>query len=135
LVCSDDFGVIEYARAFFGSSKILVSSEIPDTRGRALHESGDHRKNTIDAIVDLFALGRSEKLFFSNATVGYASGFSVLAEHLHRNKYVIDYLLRTPGRNRGFTIWRLKQYRRLVKEYLQHAYYRVRYFRLGSTGD
>jgi hypothetical protein len=115
LVCSDDLEVIQYARKFFSSSEILVSSDIPATNGGALHQNNtDYRtKNAIDAIVDLIALGKSEKLFFSNVTAGYTSGFSTLAAHLSRNKYVVDGLLGIPRTHLIPTSWRLKYLRRV----------------------
>jgi hypothetical protein len=121
LVCSDDLNVIQYARAFFSSSDILVSSEIPDTKGKAIHGdySENSKKNSIDAIVDLIALGKSEKLFFSRVNAGHTSGFSALAAHLSRNKYVIKSLLGTPGVDLTVTGWRLKQYRRRLRVYLR----------------
>ncbi|AGK59487.1 hypothetical protein HYPDE_39088 [Hyphomicrobium denitrificans 1NES1] len=97
LVCSDDAAVIAYARSFFSSLEILYSSEIPDTQGKPLHYLGGPKNHAIDAIVDLIALGNSEKLFFSSSTRGYPSGFSNLAAHLSRNKHLIQDLLRFPS--------------------------------------
>jgi hypothetical protein len=100
LVCSDDAAVIAYAQRFFISSKILFSSEVPNTQGKSLHfdiysDDRQRKKMAVDAIVDLIAMGRSTKLFFSDATLeaGRTSGFSLLAEHLWNNKNLIESLL------------------------------------------
>lgn len=128
LVCSDDATVIEYARRFSHSLEILTSSEIPDTRGRALHYFGDRKKNAVDAIVDLIALGKSEKLYFTVHAGGILSGFSRLAEHLFRNKYVIQNLLQLPISGRRLTKWRVTLFRRQLKECLHQALHKARYF-------
>ncbi|CAH1070199.1 glycosyltransferase [Candidatus Nitrotoga sp. 1052] len=100
LVCSDDAEVISHARSFFTLSKILISSQTPQTGNKPLHYSATHsddeqrKKATINSIIDLIALGRSTKLYFANVTAGHSSGFSKLAMHLCQNKYVIDALLK-----------------------------------------
>ena len=127
LVCSDDAAVIEYARNFGHSLEILTSSEIPDTQGRALHYFGDRKKNAIDAIVDLIALGKSEKLYFTVHNEGRLSGFSRLAEHLFRNKYVMQNLLQLPISGRRLTRWRVRQIRRQLKGYLQQVFHKARH--------
>ncbi len=129
LVCSDDTSVIQYARDFFNSSQVLVSSRPPDTKGIAIHEGrfGDRKENSIDAIVDLIALGKAEKVFFTSVTDGYPSGFSALAAHLSRNKYVLDELLQIPRIDFSLTKWRLKQY-------MRRLYYGDRRFEFGSDG-
>lgn len=100
LVCSDDAAVITYARSFFGSLEILQSSDIPDTQGKPLHLFGGPKNHSIDALVDLIALGNSEKLFFSSSTRGYPSGFSNLASLLSQNKHVIQDLLQLASASR-----------------------------------
>ncbi|MFA5957248.1 MAG: hypothetical protein WC811_11810 [Hyphomicrobium sp.] len=119
LVCSDDAAVIEYARNFFRSSEILTSSEIPDLGGKPLHIYGDRKKSNIDTIVDLIALGKSQKLFFANVTEGRASGFSGLAGHLFTNKYLLDGLLESPRIDFAVIKWRVKKYRRGLRHYLR----------------
>lgn len=120
LVCSDDAAVIEYARSFFSSSEILTSSEIPDTGGKPLHICGDRKKSNIDTIVDLLALAKSERLFFAHVTEGRLSGFSGLAGHLCKNKYLIDDLLNIPQPIDFSTVRRrITRHRRDVKHYLR----------------
>lgn len=140
LVCSDDPIVISYARSYFNSSEILTSSEIPDIGGKPLHLFGNARKSTIDTIVDLIALGKSEKLFFSFVSEGRPSGFSGLAGYLSQNKYLIDALIEPShidASRMDLTLarWRLKQYLRRAKEYLWRVYFKTRRFKLGSTAD
>lgn len=116
LVCSDDAQVISYARNFFKSQNILVSSNIADNQGQPLHYSTSFhddtlkRKQVIDSIVDLFALGRSSKLFFSTLmqSGGKTSGFSELALHLSNNKNVIDSLLHIPISQKPKLKWRFR---------------------------
>lgn len=134
LVCSDDAAVIEYARLYFPSG-ILTSSEIPDTRGAALHYSADRKKHAIDAIVDLIALGKAEKLYFSVHAKGGVSGFSRLAAHLSQNKYVIENLLQLPVSRPLLTKWRITLRRKQLKEYLQRAYYKMRYSKYLSSAN
>jgi len=101
LVCSDDAAVLSYARSYFDSSRILLSSTCSDERGKPLHKkrvfrsSRWHKERAIDAIIDLIALGQSTKLFVSNVTKGHLSGFSRLAQHLFENKDLIGSLLKT----------------------------------------
>ncbi len=118
LVCSDDAAVVRYARSYFHDSEVLVTSEIPDMGGTPLHGPGGDKLHAIDAIVDLIALGRSEKLYFSISEHGLVSGFTHLAAHLWRNKYVIHALLQQPGHRLQVTKWRVKYHRRRAKKYM-----------------
>lgn len=126
LVCSDNTAVVRYARTYFRDSEILVSSEIPDTGGIALHGPGGDKQHAIDAIVDLIALGRSEKLYFAISEHGKVSGFTHLAAHLSRNKYVVHALLQQPGRRLQVTKWRVRYHRRRAKKYLAQMLAKVR---------
>ena len=100
LVCSDDAEVIREARDYFSHSRILTCSAISDTKQRPLHSShtildeGQRKKVGIDSMVDLFALGLSEELHFSDVSAGYPSGFSRLASFLHGDIRVVLRLLR-----------------------------------------
>ena len=125
LVCSDDCSVIEYAREYFKSSEILTSSKIPDTKGEALHQFGDRRERTIETLVDLIALGRAERLFFSTVHKGYISGFSQLANHLAKNKHVIDDLFGTPRLDISHLRLRIYLSGRRTKDRLRRFYYRT----------
>jgi hypothetical protein len=95
LMCSDDVDAIRYAKNFFSSSDVFAVSDIPDTHQSPIHEertklSDEQReKNAINSIVDLLLLGMSEKLFFTNVTQGFPSGYSRLAGYLNENKDVI----------------------------------------------
>lgn len=100
LVCSDDAAVIARARTFFDRSRILTSSLPAHTGNRPLHfrfkkrgSDEQRRQATIDALVDLIALGQAKELFFANVTAGFPSGFSMLAEYLCRHKSVVEALL------------------------------------------
>jgi len=126
LVCSDDAAVARYARSYFRDSEVLVSSEIPDTGGTPLHGPGGDKLHAIDAIVDLIALGQSEELYFAVPERGTISGFSGLAAHMSRNKYVINALLQQPGRRLQLTQWRVRYHRRRAKKYLAQMLAKVR---------
>ena len=99
LVCSDDLAVIHYAKEFFSNSDVFVVSDTPDTKQQPLHliwnGTEEQRKScAINSIVDLLALGMSEKLYYSDVVLGFPSGYSRLANHLHENKEVIRKLVR-----------------------------------------
>jgi hypothetical protein len=100
LICSDDAEVLSYARSYFNSSRILLSSNASHGQGKPLHKrrafksSRWHKERAIDSIIDLIALGQSTKLFVSNVAAGHISGFSRLAQHLFENKDLIGSLLK-----------------------------------------
>jgi len=120
LVCSDDARVIDQARDFFSSSRIVVVSDIPHTDGVPLHlgnaksTEAVRRKHAVDAIVDLLALGGADTVFHAtdssyrrgNKEVKKVSGFSRLAAHLSRNKHVIDSLLQQDEGREPTLQWR-----------------------------
>lgn len=99
LVCSDDAEVIAKAKDFFDASTVLNASEIPHTNQMPLHgertmkADEDRKASAINSIVDLCALGLSDKLYFMNVTAGHPSGFSSLARHLNENKRLVLKLL------------------------------------------
>jgi hypothetical protein len=99
LVCSDDAEVIAKAKEFFDASTVLIASEIPHTNQMPLHgertmkADEDRKAAAINSIVDLCALGLSDKLYFMNVTAGHPSGFSSLARHLNENKRLVLSLL------------------------------------------
>jgi len=95
LICSDDYHVIEYAKHHLGKSVVLTSSEIPDLGGQPYQipfVDGEEarRKLSLDALVDLIALGESQELFSTlivNREVIH-SGFSQLAAELCADKSI-----------------------------------------------
>lgn len=106
LVCSDDRQVIERARRFFTSSRVVTVSDIPDSQGAPLHhapgaDDAVRFTQAVNAVVDLLALGGADTVYYTTDSVYGAnatrqrmpSGFSRLAAHLSRNKHVIDALL------------------------------------------
>lgn len=123
LVCSDDARVIDRARSFFSSSRVVSVSEVPDRNGAPLHHGeamGDAsmcRKQAVDAIVDLLSLGGADTVYYAKDSVHGAgvsqrrmvSGFSRLAHHLSQNKCVIDALLRRPARSGPSLRWRSRR--------------------------
>ena len=117
LVCSDDRAVIEYAMAYFPDKNILdLGHNPPVAAGKPLHrssyESDDVRlRVTRQAITDLLALANADTLyyhsinnqqgrrkhwrsFFRRTTIKPVfSGFSLLADTIHRDKCLLDQLL------------------------------------------
>ena len=101
LVCSDDFGCREAAGKFFVESEVLTATHIPDTQGKALHNScvagpEVYAKN-LAMLTDLLALARSKRLFYAPIShgikVGQISGFSFLANDLRQRPYLVEQLL------------------------------------------
>lgn len=95
LICSDDSHVIEYAKRYLENSVVLTSSEIPDLGGQPYQipfVDGEEARNklSLDALVDLIALGESQELFSTlivNREVAH-SGFSQLAAELCADKSI-----------------------------------------------
>lgn len=100
LVCSDDAAVIQYAKLSFPSSNIIQSSLSAIQDGKPLHEfttyltEEDCRVATINSLIDLLALGGAKTMYFMVGEHGHASGYSVLAAYLCKNKAVINSLLK-----------------------------------------
>ena len=95
LVCSDDFQVIEYAKHHLDKSVVLTASEIPDLGGQPYQTpfvDGEEtrEKLSLDALVDLVALGESQKLFSALIVnrEDVHSGFSQLAAELCADKSI-----------------------------------------------
>jgi hypothetical protein len=101
LVCSDDGGVIEYAKIFFADAKILSFSNGKNINGIPLHlkenyaNNEDRKKATIDAIIDLLMLGGAKVFYYIGGKHGHPSGYSVLAAYLCNNKGVLRSLLKS----------------------------------------
>jgi hypothetical protein len=104
LVCSDDAGAISHARSFFRDSVVITATAIPNAAGKPLHRrstyaSHDERvRATITALTDLLALGCAEELYYAKSVSGGDQGparsnFSLLANHICRNKHLIESLL------------------------------------------
>jgi hypothetical protein len=104
LVCSDDAGAISHARSFFRHSVVITATAIPNAVGKPLHrgstyDSHDERvRATITALTDLLALGCAQEFHYakivSDGNRGPTrSGFSLLADHLFRNRHLIESLL------------------------------------------
>ncbi len=65
LICSDNPIVIDYAKEYFNESKIFTITTVPCFRiERNLHTT-DYETRVDDAFIDLFALAKSKKLFFT----------------------------------------------------------------------
>lgn len=101
LVCSDDSRVIEYAIRNLDKSVVLTSSEIPQLAGQPyqipfVNGAEAREKLSMDALVDLVALGESQELFSTliiNREV-VRSGFSQLAAELCADKSISQELFK-----------------------------------------
>jgi hypothetical protein len=94
LVCSDDQEVLDYAKEFFELSTVVWSSQTPVKKGMRLHADISYEdeasciKATINSLIDLFALSGAERLYYTDVTRGRTSGFSMLANFLHKHRDV-----------------------------------------------
>lgn len=92
LVCSDDPGVVVYARNFFIHTQIISVSNIQAVGNKPLHfhstyESDEDKKEaTINSLMDCVALAGASKFFFMNPAHGHPSGFAVLTAYLCNNR-------------------------------------------------
>ena len=93
LLCSDSLEVIEYGREFFGES-IFTFSAIPDNGGNPLHydHTLNRRQVNMDSLLDLLMLAHSRALYATKVDKGSYSGFTRLADYLHREPRMRDIL-------------------------------------------
>jgi hypothetical protein len=99
LVCTDDAAIVARARGILTSSEVFTASKIQDARGRPQHAvdafpdpAARHRAN-LDALVDLVALGRADRVVLSRGYSGRHSGFGRLAKLLCEHRDVLAGLL------------------------------------------
>ena len=78
LICSDDHQAIEFAQEFLDESRILTTNVARSQDGSPLHAGVEARKRgkagAVDALVDLAALARSQKIYFPKVSVGLGRG-------------------------------------------------------------
>ena len=85
LVCSDDLGCIDHARAYYGDAvRVVSNANIPDTGGKTLHHNDtlDRFAANCDSLADLFWLSMSRRLFLTRTQEAKMSGYSRLAAEL-----------------------------------------------------
>jgi len=96
VLCTDSYEVQQYCKSMLGIRIIIAS--IPDMNGKAIHtlklNHGDKYNMNTDAIIDLFVLACSKKLYICKTTIGYYSGFSLLAMNLNLRKNLIKKMLK-----------------------------------------
>ncbi|MGI9178225.1 MAG: hypothetical protein ACR2IT_10260 [Pirellulales bacterium] len=99
IVCTDDPAVIELARGILNASEVLTASTIQDANGRPQHDlrwfdafpdPASRRRANLDALVDLVALGRADRVFVTRCYSGRHSGFGRLAQLLSEHRDVLD---------------------------------------------
>ena len=95
VLCTDDFSCQKYAQSIWGN-RLKTVTDIPETNGKPLHYNKDIDRFSanLDAITDLILLSLGKNLFFSRLENGYLSGFTRLANELHRRKDVVENLLK-----------------------------------------
>ena len=92
LVCSDDSGVVTYAKNFFIHTRIMSVSNIQSVGNKPLHfhstyeNDQDKREATINSLMDCAALAGASKFFYMNPAHGHPSGFAVLTAYLCNNR-------------------------------------------------
>ena len=104
VVCTDDFECQTYAKSFFGG-KLYIVTDIPNTQGKTLHMNAalDRFQTNLNTLCDLFVLACSNNLYFTHIEPykysgitreqKYVSGFSRLANDLHKNPALTQRLL------------------------------------------
>jgi len=103
LICSDDLGVFNIARATFTNSSIYRLSHFDLPSGTVLHaiEDNETLKSAlvVDALADLAGLSFADKIFVGKVTqLGRPSGFSLLALALNSNQAVAHQFFSLPPR-------------------------------------
>jgi hypothetical protein len=99
LVCSDDLTCRDVAEKFFKESDVITITDIPDTKGKSLHNFAGmniYEKNK-SMLTDLFGLSGAKNLFCPSITSGVRaggkSGFALLAELFRSNPHILNELL------------------------------------------
>ncbi len=99
LICTDDAAIVAKARGILTSSEVFTASTIQDANGRPQHaadtfpDPAARRRANLDALVDLIALGRAERVVLSRGYSGRFSGFGRLAKLLCEHRDVLEGLL------------------------------------------
>jgi hypothetical protein len=92
-VATDNRQVLEFCSEIFGSGRVFSFSALPDQAGSPIHSNTklDARASNLDAISDLLLLARAKKYHYFPIAEGAAtfSGFSLLADVLHRNPQLL----------------------------------------------
>jgi hypothetical protein len=98
---SDSLEVIKFAMGYLDGYRIFYSDTTFNCDQGPLHKKHQESsvelftlcKITEDTIRDLICLGMAEKIYVTNITEGYLSGFSGLACHLNKNNKVMLQML------------------------------------------
>jgi hypothetical protein len=99
LVCSDDSTVIAAAKEQLPDSIVFTVTTTEDSSGSPLHKLGSTRSPeqrrllNFNMIVDLVCLSKSRELLIARPKSGQLSGYSALAQGLHRRSDVVHQLL------------------------------------------
>ena len=102
LVCSDDPAIVAKASDILHASEVFAASLLQDSRGTPQHVTGGHdafpdpaarRRANLDALVDLVALARADRVVLSRGYSGTYSGFGMLAKLLCEHRDVLDGML------------------------------------------
>lgn len=99
LVCSDNSAVIAAAKDQLPESIVFTVTTTEDSSGSPLHKLGSARSPeqrrllNFNMIVDLICLSKSRELLIARTRSGKLSGYSALAQALHRRSEVVHQLL------------------------------------------
>jgi hypothetical protein len=87
MIASDSDEIKDRVSAAFAQvAKVMSAVKLPKNDSRPLHKEIERGENFIeDTLTDLFALARSERLFFTLTDRGSISGYAMLAESLRVN--------------------------------------------------
>jgi hypothetical protein len=99
VLCTDSFECQQYAQHFFGD-KLVIASEIPDTKGESLHDNSNYSSynQNLNTLTDLMILACSKRFFAPKKSQWkfwkFNSGFSRFAAILHFRKGLVKELLK-----------------------------------------
>lgn len=87
LICSDNSIIIDYAKEYFNESKVFTITTIPKKIKKNLHTT-DYKTRVDDAFIDLFALAKSKKLFYTKVKIKHNIAKSILNKSLFFIRYM-----------------------------------------------
>jgi hypothetical protein len=100
-IATDNRMALNFCREVFGERRVRSFSNVPDEVGMPIHSNSklDPRQSNIDAISDLLLLAQAKKYYFfpllqDTSSTPTFSGFSLLADILHRDTRLLQQIMR-----------------------------------------